>query len=383
VDEIYLDNNATTRPLEAVAEEVATCLREGFGNPSSMHARGAGARRALAAARHRVAALIGVEPEQVLFTSGATEANNMALRLLLEPGRCRRLITTAAEHSSILKTAAWLQSQGVEVTYLSIDEKGQVSPDALRLALGRAAGLVSIQWANSETGVVQPVEGLGALCREAGVPFHTDAAQAVGRLPIALAELPVDMLSFTGHKLHAPQGTGVLWTREPCLVPPLLHGGEQEGGLRAGTENLPGLVGLARAAESRAATLGEAIDQMRALRERFEQAVTARIPGLVVNGHPEERVCNTSNLRFPRIDGQALVAQLDREGILCSQTSACTSHRPEPSHVLLAMGLTEDEAYASVRFSFSVLNTVDEVDKTVEVITEVHQRLTRFMELTG
>lgn len=381
--EIYLDNNATTRPLDSVVDEVAARMREGFGNPSSVHGRGAAARMALTRARNCVATLIGAKPQEIIFTSGGTEANNMALRCVLDDDRPRRLITTTVEHSSILKTAAWLESRGVAVAYLPVDKQGQVSPDALRAALREPAGLVSIQWANSETGVLQPIAECGAICRQAGVAFHTDAAQAVGRLPIAVADLPVDMLSFTGHKLHGPQGTGVLWAREPAQVSPLVHGGDQEGGRRAGTENLPGWTGLAAAADARKVNLREAVEQMRSLRDRFERSLLEHIPGLAVNGHSEYRVCNTSNLRFPRIDGQALVAQLDREGILCSQTSACTSHRPEPSYVLLAMGLSEDEAYASVRFSFSVLNTKDEIDRAVEVVSQLHKRLTNFMELAG
>ncbi len=382
-DEIYLDNNATTAPLDAVKSEVVACLEHGFGNPSSPHGRGNACRATLTMARERVAGLIGAKAEQVHFVCSATEGNNTVQQSVLHCGGLKRVVTTSVEHASVLDTAAFLEDRGIEVSYLPVDGAGRVRRSDLEAALQDGPALVSIQWANSETGVVQPVEEFGELCHEYRALFHVDAAQAVGRIPVHMDALPIDFLTFTGHKLHGPQGTGVLCAKNPNWLVPLLHGGDQEKDLRAGTENVPGIVGLGRAAHERCTNFDEAVQHMRDLRDRFESAILDRVDGVSVNGDPEHRVCNTTNLRFAEIEGQALMAQLDRRGILCSQTSACTSQKPEPSYVLRRMGLSEDEAFASVRFSFSVLNTREEVDRAVEAIDEVVTRLTRFARMAG
>jgi cysteine desulfurase len=291
-------------------------------------------------------------------------------RALEEP---RKLITTATEHASIAAVADWLEAANVEVVRLT-GTNGRVSSQQVEASLADGASLVSIQWANSETGVLQPIEAVADVCRLAGVPLHVDAAQAVGRLPIDLQSCPIDYLTFSGHKLHAPQGVGVIFARDPDSLPPLLLGGGQEAGRRAGTENLPGIAGLRVACETRARHLPNAIAQMQKLRDRLEQGILASVPGVVVNAADSPRVCNTTNIRFP-VDGQALVAQLSAAGIVCSQTSACSSQSPEPSRVLTAIGLSRDEAFASVRFSFSYLNTEQDVDVAVNAIAGICERL--------
>jgi cysteine desulfurase len=371
----YFDNNASTPPLPEVVEAVCVAMGDGYGNPSSIHHRGLHAQRRLAFARGEVAATLGARTDQIRFTSGGTEGNN----IVLKSGRFRRIITTAIEHPSVLRPAERAAAQGVELVVLPVDADGLVDLDSLHRAIReRPEDLASIQWANSETGVLQPIADVATLCREHGVAVHVDAAQAVGRVPVGLGELPIDFLTFSGHKLHGPPGTGVLFVREAGL-PPLLDGGGQEAGLRSGTENVPGIVGLAAALERRAAGLDRAIAHMRHLRDRFEALMLEAVPGVAINGATAPRVVNTSNLRFSGIDGQALVARLDQSGVLCSQTSACSSHRPEPSHVLTAMGLSEQEAFASVRFSFSVLNVEPEVEQAVSSIREVVGRLRAFM----
>ncbi len=367
--EIYLDNNATTHTLPEVQEAVLDAMGRGFGNASSAHAAGDRARRQLDVARDCLAGLLGAEGDQLIFTSGGTEANNNVLfSLLLESNGPRRLITSTVEHSSILKAAEWLEEKGVQVTYLPVDSKGQISPRNLEEALGQAANLVSIQWVNNETGVIQPVEEFARICCEKGVPLHSDAAQAVGKIPINLFDSGIGFLSLTAHKLHGPQGVGALYSRNPRQLSPLLRGGPQERKLRAGTENISGIAGLGAAAKLRSQNLEQTIEQLSGLRDDFEKRLQEAVPNTLVNGNESSRVCNSTNIQFEGIDGQALVVRLDQAGIRCSQSSACTNQRPEPSYVLRAMGLTEEQAYSSVRFSFSVENTHEEIDRTVTEI---------------
>ena len=266
---------------------------------------------------------------------------------------------------------------------LPVGRSGIVDPDGLRKAIAGETALISIQWVNSETGVVQPVAEFGRICSEAGVPFHTDAAQAVGKLPVKLRELPVDFASVAGHKFHAPPGTGALYLRGSAELRGLLDGGDQESGLRAGTENVPGIAGMGCAAGIRAGSLTETITKLGRLRDLFESEIMDRCAGVSVNGGSATRVCNTTNLLFDGVDGQALVAQLDQRGIRCSQSSACTNHRPEPSHVLRAMGLSEEEAYASVRFSMSVLNSEEEEVAAAAAVAEVVGQIRAFSDWKG
>ena len=377
--EIYLDNNATTRVLPEVGNAVARAMRDGYGNPSSVHGAGSRARARLWEAREQVAASVSAGPDQVLFTSGASEANNLVIQSLLDgPMKGYRLVTSVIEHSSILATAEALMQSGREVVTVPVDENGLVSEGALVDAIVPGRTLVSIQWANNETGVVQPVARLVELARGAGALFHTDAVQAVGKIDVDLSEVPVDFMSISAHKVHGPLGVGALVTRDRGLLTPLLFGGSQEYSLRPGTENVPGIVGFGVALSLRTARFSAISLLTQDMRDEFESTLLAR--GLVqqFNGAAGERLPNTSNALFHDVDGEALVVRLDQAGVLCSQSSACTNQRPEPSHVLRAMGLTEADAYASVRFAFSELNSMGDVKDAVEAISSVRASLSRF-----
>ena len=287
-------------------------------------------------------------------------------------------MTTTVEHSSIVKMCDYLGARGVEVVSVPVDRCGQLVWEALDEAVTPDTDLVSVQWVNNETGAILPVERIARLCQSRGVLFHTDAAQAVGKLPVSVTELPVDFLTFTAHKFHGPQGIGALYVRSSKELVPLLWGGSQEGGLRPGTENVPGIIGMGTAAKLRLDRLEDVQVLMASLRDNFEQSVITKIPDVEINGDPDVRVCNTTNLLFRDVDGQALVARLDQEGVRCSQSSACTNQRPEPSYVLRAMGLSESEAYASIRFSFSEFNTVEDVDETVVHLARLCEQLRKF-----
>jgi cysteine desulfurase len=271
-----------------------------------------------------------------------------------------------------------MEKHGVEVIYLSVDRDGRLSPSELDAAITPRTSLVSVQWVNNETGVIQPVEEISEICQKHGVLFHSDAAQAVGKVNIDLSALPVDFLSLSGHKFHGPQGVGALHVRNQKLLSPIIFGGPQEGGLRPGTENLPGIVGIGKAAEIRHERLDQTLAKLRALRDQFEQQVFEKVPGVEINGDHENRVCNTTNILFRDVDGQALVARLDMKGIRCSQSSACTNMHPEPSYVLRAMGFSEKRAYSSVRFSFSEQNSEEEVEYAVTHLAEICKLLRDF-----
>ena len=370
--EIYLDNNATTKPLPEVREEVYKILGDEFGNPSSAHSAGERARKHLADAREKVAALIGSSPSRITFTSSGTESNNMAFySRTRDKGKKCRVITSTVEHSSIRKMCSYLCINGVEIKLLRVDAKGIVDLDELRRLISEDTALVSLQWVNNETGVIQPIVEAGEICRERGIPFHTDAAQAVGKLEMKVEELPFDFLSFTGHKFHGPQGAGAIYTKDKFLLAPMMFGGFQEEGFRPGTENLPGIVGVGKAAELRKNDLIRLARYMKDLRDRFEAMILDFIPGTRVNGDTGNRICNTTNIMFGGVDGRKLVKEFDKAGVMCSQSSACTNFQVSPSYVLCSMGLTEAEAYSSIRFSFSVENTFDEVDSAVRLTREI------------
>lgn len=368
--EIYLDNNASTQPLPEVCEAVHAALDTCFGNPSSSTSRGDHARHLLESSRDHTAELIGSRSTQITFTSGGTEANNQVLWSTLrhKTSGTAKLVTSQVEHSSILAYASRLEVEDMEVEYIGVDREGLIDLNALDAATRHGALLVSVQWVNNETGVIQPIDQIGALCRERSVLFHTDAAQAVGKLPIDISKHPIDFLTFTAHKLHGPQGVGALYAANPDLIRSMFAGGEQENGRRPGTENLSGIAGFGAAATRRHKHMGSIVPKLSSLRDAFEDRLVNRLPGVRVNGCTGRRVCNTSNICFDDIDGQILVARLDQEGVICSQSSACTNRRPEPSYVLRAMGLTETEAYSSVRFGFSELNTLEEIEIAVDKI---------------
>ena len=347
-----------------------------FGNPSSAHSTGERARKHLAEARNQVAGLLGVSPSRITFTSSGTESNNMAFySRTRDKGRKCRLITTTVEHSSIRKMCSYLCINGVEIKLIRVDREGLIDLEELEKTINDNTTLVSVQWVNNETGVIQPIVEIGEICRRKGVPFHTDAAQAVGKLEMKVDELPIDFLSFTGHKIHGPQGAAVIYSRDRFMLAPILFGGFQEEGFRPGTENLPGIAGLGKAAEIRKNNLKEIITGMKELRDRFEAMILDFIPGTRVNGDMKKRVCNTTNILFGGIDGRKLVRELDQAGVRCSQSSACTNFEVSPSYVLCAMGLSEEEAYSSIRFSFSVENTFEEVDSSVRIIRDLCDKL--------
>ena len=374
--EICLDANATTRPLDEVIGVVTATMRGDGGNPSSAHWRGGIARTLLEGARDDVTSLLpGTLPEGVIFTSGGTEANNAILTPAGLDSSNITLLTTAVEHLSVLRPAERFARMGGKVVILPVSRNGMVDPDVLGKAVRNVAGtvLVSVQWANSETGVVQPIGRLTAAARGArpDVFFHSDVAQAIGRVRIDLATNEIDAATFSGHKLHGPQGIGALVLRDPELkVAPFILGGGQERGLRSGTQNVAGAAGLGLAMRIRAAEFGTLVGRLGVMRETFEDTVLSLVPKARVNGFGAPRVPNTSNILFPGIEAMELVARLEAKGLVCSLGSACSSARPEPSHVLLAMGLTETESFSCVRFSFSILNTLDEADRAALLVGE-------------
>ena len=376
MQEIYLDNNATTKPFPEVVEATALAMSDLYGNPSSPHRRGDTARKVLLEARQSVSEMVGCPEDGIIFTSGGTEANNLVLLSLCKPKPDARLITSAVEHSSILQVANMFEGMGIEVVILDVDAQGKIDPVCLAEALEEPATLVSIQWANSETGTLQKVETLGEICQNHNVPFHVDAAQSVGRMPIDMRQLPVTFMTFTAHKIHGPQGVGAVATVDRTKIMPMLQGGDQEGGYRPGTENLPGIAGFGKAAHLRKQSLAKIIEELRRMRNCFEDAVLEAVPKVKINGSLEFRTPNSTNILFPGVDGMAMLAQLDRAGIRCSLTSACVSSRPVPSHVLIAIGLSEEEAYSSIRFSFSILNSEDEAYYAANKACEIYQSLT-------
>ncbi len=376
--EIYLDANATVRPLNAVISVVEETMRDCWGNPSSGHARGVSPRRLLTRARDAVSALLtGIHPEDVVLTSGGTEGSNT---VLAGAGSDTHVIVTSIEHSATLRPAAYAASRGAALTVIPVDSDGRVDPDAFRRTVVETSSnvIASVQWANGETGVLQPIAAIAETV-SASRPdafLHIDAAQAVGRIDTPVLD-GISALSFSGHKLHGPQGTGALAFTEGSAdrVAPLLSGGGQETNRRSGTHNVAGAVGLAVALEARARDFANTVARMRRMRDLLESRVMDLVPDAVVNGSSVRRLPNTSSIRFPGVDGAALVARLDQRGVRCSQGSACSSRRPEPSHVLRAMGLSEEEAYASLRFSFSTLNTEDEAESAATEVASLVKAL--------
>jgi cysteine desulfurase len=372
--EIYLDNAASTRPLPIVRDAVLRAMEVDFGNPSSAHGAGRRARQALEDARDQVAALAGADRSHVIFTSGGTEANNLLFRNLASSG-VRRVITTAVEHSSILGLLDAVAETGIEVRVLPVDSNGCIRLDELqRVGVDRQT-FVSIQWANNETGVLQPVMEIAEIVARCGGRFHTDAAQAVGKFNIDFNAAAIDAMTITAHKIHGPQGTGVLLVKQHARPAPLLLGGSQERGLRVGTENFPGIIGFGVAAEHRLATLRTFVRQTRSLRDIFEANLRDALRDARINGAMADRVCTTGSVTIPGVDGQALIAQLDARGIRISQSSACTNMRPEPSYVLRAMGLDEDAAYSTIRYAMSEDSTFEACTRAAASIAEIAVRL--------
>ncbi len=362
-----MDANATTPLVPEVLEAMRPYFIEHFGNASSIHQQGQQARAAVEQARESVAALINCRAAEIVFTSGGTESDNLALFGLVQPGD--HLITTSIEHHAVLHAAEKLRDRGIDVTFLPVSSEGVVNPQDLRRAIQANTKLISIMMANNETGAIQPVSEIGRIAAEADIYFHTDAVQAAGKLPIDVQSLRCDLLSISGHKMHAPQGTGILYVRRGTQLEPLFFGGTHERQRRAGTENLPGIVGLGKAAEiARNALTDGTTQKIAALRNRFEQGILAQVEDSGVNSGSVARVPNTTNIYFDNLEGEALVIALDLKGLCTSGGSACASGAAEPSHVLSAMSLPPARARASLRFSLTKLNTEDDIDFALEII---------------
>ena len=373
---IYLDNNATTPIDPRVREAMLPFLGENFGNPSSPHAPGRAAREAVDKARGQVAALLGARADEIVFTSGGTESINTAIRgaLAAQPGR-RHIVTSSIEHSATKNLCEQLEREGCEVTWLRVDTCGNPDLEEYRSALRDDTAVVSVVWANNETGVLFPIEEMARLADGRRIVFHADAVQAAGKIPIDLARVPVHLLSLSAHKMHGPKGVGALFVRSGLGLPPLLRGGNQENGRRAGTENVSGIVGFGAAAElAKSALVGET-SRIAKLRDDFENGVRTRFSQARFHGDPGHRLPNTSNFALPGLAATDLLAALDRLGICCSVGSACVSGSPHASHVLRAMGVGDDEAKSSLRFSFSRMNTPDEVKGALAALDESARRL--------
>lgn len=365
---IYADNNATTALAPEVLEAMKACLSDCYGNPSSTHRIGAAAKQVVMDARSKVAALIGASPAEIIFTSSATESNHLAILGALGRDRSRRhLVTTAVEHPSMRLLLAQLVAEGVTVSEISVDADGLPDLATLEAAITPQTALVSMMWANNETGAIFPVEIAAAIAAHHGAAFHTDAVQAVGRVPIDMRRTPVDLLSFSGHKLHAGKGIGVLFMRKGLKLPPLLWG-HQERGRRGGTENVAAIAGLGVAAELARSYIEIESDHVAVLRDRLERGILRQFPFACVNGSGAPRLANTSNIRFGEIDAEIILDRLDKAGICASSGSACTAGGPEPSHVLRAMGQSHAKALAAVRFSLSRYSIAVEVDRILDVL---------------
>lgn len=364
---IYFDNNATTAVAPEVREAILPYLNEFYGNPSSMHTFGGQVADAVENARETMANLLGASPDEIIFTSCGSESDNAAIwsAIQTQPEK-RHLITTRVEHPAILSVMQHWERQGYRVTYLGVDNKGRLDLDEYAAALTPDTALASIMFANNEVGNIYPIQRMAEMAKEKGVLFHTDAVQAVGKTPIDLAHLPADMLSLSGHKLHAPKGIGVLYVRKGVRFRPFLRGGHQEKGRRAGTENVPYIVGLGAAAKLAADHMQEERVNVALLRDRLEQGLLEQIPDCMVNGDVENRLPNTTNIAFKNVEGEAILLMLDRLGVCASSGSACTSGSLEPSHVLRAMGVPFTYAHGSIRLSLSRYSTQEEVDYVIE-----------------
>jgi len=371
---VYLDNNATTPLLPEVFEAMRPYFAEHFGNASSIHHHGQETRAAVERARESVAALLGSRSSEIVFTSGGTEGDNLAISGLAGAGD--HVISSTIEHHAVLNSCKHLEAIGCEVTYVPVDSRGVVDPDDVRRALRPNTKLITIMMANNETGVLQLVAEIGKIAAEADVYFHTDAVQAAGKVPIEVKRIGCDLLSISGHKLHAPQGVGALYVGKGTILQPMFYGGSHERSRRAGTENVPGIIGLGKAAEIAKEALDRGdLAQMAAMRNRIEQTILSEVEATGVNGEGAPRVPNTTNIHFDYIEGEALVIALDLKGLAVSTGAACSSGAIEPSHVLTAMGLPPEIARASLRFSLGKQNTPDDVEFALDLVPQTVARL--------
>jgi cysteine desulfurase len=370
---IYLDHNATTPTHPAVLEEMQTVLGETWGNPSSIHREGQQARRVLDRARLRVARALGAAPDEIVFTSGGTESVGLALNGGSKP--TGHMIVSAVEHQAVSNTCLALKSRGMQITTLGVDALGRVDPDEAGAALHKETQLISVMQANNEVGSLQPITAIATRARERCVLSHTDAVQAFGKIPVQVRDLGVDLLSVSAHKLGGPKGVGALFVRHGTELRPQIHGGHQERRRRAGTENLAGIAGFGKACALLADGFDERVQAMQSLRDEFEQGVLATITGVAVNGDPQARLPNTSNLTFAGLESEGLLMNLDLMGVAASAASACSAELNEPSRVLQAMGRTDEQALSSLRFSFGPGNTQAEVERAVEILPELVEQI--------
>jgi cysteine desulfurase len=374
--EVYLDNNATTMVASEVLDEMLPYFHDFYGNPSSMHSFGGQVARKLTEARQRVAALLGADPEEIIFTSCGTESDNTAITSALANNPAKNhIITSRVEHPAVKVLCEHLAQKGYRVTMLPVNAEGVLDMGVYEASLTPDTAVVSIMWANNETGVIFPVEEAARLARERGIPFHTDAVQAVGKIPINLKRNTIDMLSLSGHKLHAPKGVGVLYVRKGTRFSPFLIGGHQEKGRRGGTENVPSIIALGKACELAAANMEKENTYVRSLRDRLEAELLTAIPQCKVNGNIEKRLPNTTNISFEFIEGESILLLMDQYGICASSGSACTSGSLQPSHVLRAMGVPYTMAHGSIRFSLSVYNTTEDIDLVIKELPPIIAKL--------
>lgn len=374
---IYLDHNATTPMRAEVLEAMLPYFKEKFGNASSIHEFGREAKVALEDAREKVAEIIGVSSNEIFFTSGGTEADNLAIKgtAFANQKKGRHIITSEIEHHAILESCKFLEKEEFEITYLPVDSQGLVDPEELSKAIRNDTTLVSIMYANNEVGIIQPIEELCKIAKKKGVYFHTDAVQAVGKAPIELKKLDVDMLSMSGHKIYGPKGVGALFIRKGVRITPLSHGGQHERSRRAGTENVAGIVGFAKALELVVGEMKNQNTHLKNLTEAFYKKLIESIPDVILNGDLNRRIPNTLNLSFKGVEGESVILSLDMKGVAVASGSACTSGTLEPSHVLSAMGVDPAIAQGAIRFSFGRDNTMEDVEYVADLLPEIVQRL--------
>ena len=374
---VYFDHSATTPVDSEVAKLVLEYMTDKFGNPSSIHSFGREVRKSVEEARDKVAALLGAQAKEIFFTSGGTEADNWALKGIAAANRKKgnHIITSSIEHHAILHTCEYLEKQGFSVTYLPVDENARVNVEDVKKAITDQTILISVMFANNEVGTIQPIKEIGKIAKEKGIYFHTDAVQAVGHYPIDVNEYNIDLLTLAGHKFYGPKGVGALYIRRGVKINSFQQGGAQERTMRAGTENVPGIVGLGKAAEIAKLNMEKEIAHVRALKNKLIKGITEKIPDIKLNGHPELRMPGNVNFSFLYVEGESLLLNLDLKGIAASSGSACTSGSLDPSHVLLSMGLTHEVAHGSLRLSLGRGNTEEEIDYCLEVLPEIVARL--------
>ncbi len=378
MQKVYLDNAATTKVRDEVVEAMLPYFTEYFGNPSSLHLFAREAGKGLDTARAQVAKALNAKPEEIIFTGGGSESDNMVLRGIPEAykKKGKHVITSAVEHHAVLHTLEAMEKEGrVEVTYLPVDEYGMVTAEQVEKAIRPDTVLVSIMFANNEVGTIMPIEQIGETCKKYGVLFHTDAVQAVGHVPVDVEKMHIDLLSLSGHKFHGPKGVGALYVRKGVRIPALILGGAQERRKRAGTENVPGIVGMGKAIELATAELEDNAAKMKVLRDRLIFGIPARIPDVKLNGHPTERLPNNVNFSIRFIEGESILLMLDLNGIAASSGSACTSGSLDPSHVLLAMGLSHEVAHGSLRLTLSEFTTPEEIDYVLDTLPPIVENL--------